>query len=83
MFINVLEDDFLYVMFKEVKVNVVWCWIEGFIYEQECSFDVMEIVVGNEGGMVGIMVGVGVDKVGIIVFMVDMLDEGIKDQMVL
>jgi len=60
MSINVPEDDPSYVMLKEAKANAVRRRIEGFTYEQERSFDVMETAAGNEGGAAGTMVGAGV-----------------------
>jgi len=60
MSINVPEDDASYVMLKEAKANAVRRRIEGFSYEQERSFDVMETAAGNEGGAAGTMVGAGV-----------------------
>jgi membrane protease subunit (stomatin/prohibitin family) len=58
--INVPEDDESYVMLKQAKANAVRRRIEGFTYEQQRSFDVMETAAGNEGGMAGTMVGAGV-----------------------
>jgi membrane protease subunit (stomatin/prohibitin family) len=60
MSISVPEDDPSFMMLKDAKANAAKRKIEGFSYQQQRSFDVMETAAGNEGGAAGTMVGAGV-----------------------
>ena len=60
MSISVPEDEPSYLTLKEALANAAKRKIEGFTYQQERSFDVMEGAATNEGGVAGTMVGAGV-----------------------